>query len=57
MNETATSPGVTYTYDNAGNMISAKTASTITTYTYDYRDRLTEVTTAARSWRHTHTTL
>jgi len=45
MNETATSPGTTYTYDNAGNMISAKTGSTITTYTYDYRNRLTEVTT------------
>jgi len=45
MNETATSPGVTYTYDNAGNMISANNGSTITTYTYDYRNRLTEVTT------------
>ena len=44
MNETATSPGTTYTYDNAGNMISAKTGSTITTYTYDFRNRLTEVT-------------
>ena len=46
MNETATSPGpVTYTYDNAGNMITSKTGSTTTTYTYDYRNRLTEVTT------------
>jgi len=45
MNETATSPGTTYTYDNSGNMISAKNGSTITTYTYDYRNRLTEVTT------------
>jgi RHS repeat-associated protein len=44
MNETATSPGTTYTYDNAGNMLSSKTGSTITTYTYDYRNRLTEVT-------------
>jgi RHS repeat-associated protein len=44
MNETATSPGTTYTYDAAGNMIAAKTGSTITTYTYDYRNRLTEVT-------------
>jgi len=45
MNETATSPGTTYTYDNAGNLISSQTGSTTTTYTYDYRDRLTEVTT------------
>jgi len=45
MNETATSPGVTYTYDNAGNMISANNGTTITTYTYDYHNRLTEVTT------------
>jgi len=45
MNETAASPGITYTYDNVGNMISAKTGSTTTTYTYDYRNRLTEVTT------------
>jgi len=44
MNETATSPGVTYTYDNAGNMISANNGTTISTYTYDYRNRLTEVT-------------
>ena len=34
MNETATSPGVTYTYDNAGNMITAKSGSSTTTYTY-----------------------
>jgi len=45
MNETATSPGTTYTYDNAGNMITSQTGSTTTTYTYDYRNRLTEVTT------------
>ena len=44
MNETATSPGTTYTYDNAGNMISANNGSSITTYTYDYRNRLTDVT-------------
>ena len=44
MNETLTSPGViTYTYDNAGNMISADSGGTFTTYTYDYRNRLTEV--------------
>ncbi len=43
MNETLTSPGVTYTYDAAGNMISANSGGTITTYTYDYRNRLTEV--------------
>ena len=35
----------TYTYDNAGNMISANNGTSITTYTYDYRNRLTEVTT------------
>jgi RHS repeat-associated protein len=45
MNETATSPGTTYTYDTAGNMLTSKTGSTITTYTYDYHNRLTEVTT------------
>ena len=44
MNETATSPGITYTYDNAGNMISANNGTTITTYTYDFHNRLTEVT-------------
>ncbi len=44
MNETATSPGVTYTYDNAGNMISANNGTAITTYTYDFHNRLTEVT-------------
>jgi RHS repeat-associated protein len=44
MNETATSPGITYTYDNAGNMISAKNGTTTTTYTYDFDNRLTEVT-------------
>jgi RHS repeat-associated protein len=44
MNETLTSPGVTYTYDSAGNMISANSGGTITTYTYDHRNRLTEVT-------------
>ena len=43
MNETLTSPGVTYTYDDAGNMISADSGGTYTTYTYDYRNRLTEV--------------
>jgi RHS repeat-associated protein len=45
MNETATSPGVTYSYDNAGNTISEQTGSTTTTFTYDYRNRLTEVAT------------
>jgi RHS repeat-associated protein len=44
MNETATSPGViTYTYDSAGNTISANSGGTFTTYTYDYRNRLTGV--------------
>ena len=38
MNEIQTSPGViTYTYDKAGNTISANSGGTITTYTYDYR--------------------
>ncbi len=44
MNEMTNSPGNTYTYDNAGNMISDNNGTTITTYTYDYRNRLTEVT-------------
>ena len=43
-NEQTASPGYTYTYDNAGNMISANNGTTITTYAYDYRNRLTEVT-------------
>ena len=43
MNETATSPGITYTYDNAGNMISARNGTTTTTYVYDFENRLTEV--------------
>ena len=37
------SPGVTYTYDNDGNMITATTTSGTTTYTYDYENRLTNV--------------
>ncbi|MGP0063971.1 MAG: RHS repeat-associated core domain-containing protein [Isosphaeraceae bacterium] len=46
-NEQTASPGFTYTYDDAGNMISATNTSTsvTTTYTYDYENRLTEVTT------------
>ena len=44
MNEIRTSPGlITYTYDSAGNTISANSGGTITTYTYDYRNRLTGV--------------
>jgi RHS repeat-associated protein len=43
-NEMTNSPGVTYTYDNVGNMISATTTSGTTTYTYDYENRLTNVT-------------
>src|SRR5271165_141943 len=47
MNETATSPGlITYTYDKAGNQISANSGGTYTTFTYDYRNRLTGVTQA-----------
>ncbi len=37
------SPGVTYTYDNDGNLVTAKTSSVTTTYTYDYENRLTSV--------------
>ena len=44
MNETSTSPGVSYVYDNAGNMISSNDGTTITTYSYDFHNRLTEVT-------------
>ena len=43
-NEMTHSPGNTYTYDNAGNLISDNNGTSITTYTYDYRNRLTEVT-------------
>lgn len=42
-NELTNSPGVTYTYDNDGNIISATTSSGTTTYTYDYDDRITSV--------------
>jgi RHS repeat-associated protein len=42
-NELTNSPGVTYTYDNDGNLITAQTASGTTTYTYDYENRLTNV--------------
>ena len=42
-NELTNSPGMTYTYDNDGNMISATTSSGTTTYTYDYENRLTSV--------------
>ena len=42
MNEIQTSPGViTYSYDGAGNTISANSGGTFTTYTYDFRNRLT----------------
>ena len=42
MNETATSPGITYTYDNAGNMIceTKHRHDDHDTYTYDYRQSL-----------------
>ncbi len=45
-NEQTASPGATYTYDNAGNLISSTNTSThvTTTYTYDFHNRLTEVT-------------
>jgi RHS repeat-associated protein len=44
MNEIHTSPGlITYSYDNAGNTISANSGGTFTTYTYDYHNRLTGV--------------
>ena len=42
-NELTNSPGVTYTFDNNGNTISATTTSGTTTYTYDYENRLTSV--------------
>ena len=42
-NELTNSPGVTYTYDNDGNIITATTTSGTTTYTYDYENRLTSV--------------
>jgi RHS repeat-associated protein len=45
MNEMTTAPGHTYTYDNAGNMISDNNGSSIATFTYDYRNRLVNVTT------------
>lgn len=46
-NEQTASPGCTYTYDDAGNMISATDTSTdvTTTYTYDDENRLTGVET------------
>ena len=34
-NELTNSPGVTYTYDNDGNIITATTGTGTTTYTYD----------------------
>ena len=40
MNETSTSPGVTYTYDKTGNMISADSRGTFTTYAYDAAIRI-----------------
>jgi RHS repeat-associated protein len=42
-NELTNSPGVTYTYDNVGNIITATTSSGTTTYTYDYQNQLTNV--------------
>jgi YD repeat-containing protein len=42
-NELTNSPGVTYTYDNDGNMLTATTSSGTTTYTYDYQNQLTNV--------------
>jgi YD repeat-containing protein len=45
MNETDNSPGHTYTFDNAGNMISDYNGTTRETYTYDYRNRVTSAKT------------
>jgi RHS repeat-associated protein len=42
-NELTNSPGVTYTYDNDGNLVTATTSSGTTTYTYDYMNRITSV--------------
>ena len=42
-NELTHSPGVAYTYDNNGNIITATTSSGTTTYTYDYNNRMTSV--------------
>jgi RHS repeat-associated protein len=42
-NEMTHSPGVTYTYDNDGNTITATNSSGTTTYTYDFENRLTNV--------------
>ncbi len=44
MNEMSTAPGHTFTYDQAGNLISDNNGTTTTTYTYDDRNRLTGVT-------------
>ena len=42
-NELTNSPGVTYTYDNDGNLVSETTLSGTTTFTYDYKNRITGV--------------
>jgi RHS repeat-associated protein len=42
-NELTNSPGVTYTYENDGNMLTETTSSGTTTYTYDYQNQLTNV--------------
>jgi RHS repeat-associated protein len=42
-NELTHSPGVSYTYDNAGNTVTSYTSSSTTTYTYDYDNRMTNV--------------
>ncbi len=46
MNEQTASPGETYSYDRAGNLVSETNTSThvTTSFTYDFRNRLTEVT-------------
>jgi RHS repeat-associated protein len=46
-NEMTASPGVTYSYDNAGNLTSQTNTSThvTTSYSYDYRNRLTSAST------------
>jgi YD repeat-containing protein len=43
-NQLTSYPGVTYTYDNTGNVLTNVTSAGTTSYSWDFENRLTSVT-------------
>jgi RHS repeat-associated protein len=54
MNQYTNVGGITYTYDNDGNMISKTEAGVTTTYTYDFENHLIGVTTPTDGWTYSY---